>query len=188
MNKKLFLLLTCLILSGCGTQDYVHKQHISGLMAPEIHWTPEPLRICQLNLTIVDPHVIGEVNEQMQVALKRQFEKYINQDGRVHIANRKNCGGNMLDMNVTDMTDTLSHYEASKFSVEFQTQLIFSADFVFSNQYKKEAFSLIEQAELPKGTFDIRADGYMLTINSIRNRTNFADKMIEELIKVGAKQ
>ena len=57
--------------------------------------------------------------------IEKLLEKYINQDGRVHIANRKNCGGNMLDMNVTDMTDTWSNYEASKFCVEFQTQLIF---------------------------------------------------------------
>lgn len=185
ISRQFWIVTFLIIVSGCSTRDYVHKQHIAGLMAPERHNVLKPLVVCDFTLEISDPHVLSVVRAQMEGALQQQFKKYLNADGRISVVAGDGCDAKLF-INVTNMTDTVSHYDTTKFSVDLETAIIFSADISLMVSGRQERFTLHEESTVPKGVYNVFNHSNTLTTNSVRNRTNFADKMIVELLKKGS--
>lgn len=184
MNRPFWIAILLIIVSGCSTQNYVHKQHTAGLMAPERHYVLKPFEICDFKVQISDPHVLNVVRTQMQSALQQQFKKYLNADGRIDVVDAANCE-TQLFMDVINMTDTLWDYEASKFSVDLDTAIIFTTEITLTLSGRQEIFRLHEESSIPKGVYNVFNHSNTFTTNSVRNRTNFADKMIVKLLEKG---
>ncbi|MCR8923360.1 hypothetical protein NO559_11280 [Dasania sp. GY-MA-18] len=169
-------------LSGCVDFNY-YQQHI-GLMAPQPHPNATAIKVCQFQLSVSDPVFIDSSHQHLDSVIKQQFIKYLQHDGRIAINSNSDCQWQSLHIKLNRVSDTIT--SELKALVTFSTaDIVIAGDITLSKAQQQKTFSHEERMQLTAMDDELKINN-LFAINSVRNKTNFIDAVIEKIVSVSA--
>ncbi|WP_339669562.1 hypothetical protein [Dasania marina] len=183
------MVVLVLLLSACISIDYT--QHNVGLMAPQPHPKAIPIRICQLVVQVTDPEFNEKSHRYIDAELHAQLLKYLHYDGRLAITEQQNskkingtdepCQWQQLHINFTQLSDIV-HLDMALVST-WTTHIVTAGEVTLLSSSANETFVHKEAMSLDMG--DEWQVDRLLSVNSVRNRTNFIDAVIARITSEG---
>ena len=165
-------------LSGCVDFNY-HQQHI-GLMAPQPHPTATAINVCQFQLSVNDPVFIDSSHQHLDALIQQQFLKYLQHDGRIAVNNNSDCQWQSLHIKLNRVSDTIT--SELKALVSFSTaDIVIAGDITLSKAQQHKTFSHEERMQVTAMDDELMINN-LVAINSVRNKTNFIDAVIKQII------